>query len=265
MTANVVGRTFEVMGTIATVLISPGPLSESAVDKAFEEATYQLRRTDEIFSTYQRDSQISRIRQGELDLAAADSVVGQVYEACQRAREVTHGYFDPWAIPGGFDPTGLVKGFALGQACQRLRDSGARGALVNAGGDFAAFGEPGPDQAWVVALRHPGRSDTTIAQLVVPSPGALATSGTYERGQHLLDPFRGLPTARAASASVAGPDPGLADALATALAVAGVPGLAWFGDLDGYFGLVVDANLEMRATPGFPIVPGSVSIWRHTI
>jgi FAD:protein FMN transferase len=81
---------------------------------------------------------------------------------------------------------------------------------------------------------------------------ALATSGTYERGPHLVDPHTGRPGARAASASVTGTDLGLVDALATALAVGGDDAferITATGTTDAY---LVRADGSERRTAGFP-------------
>jgi thiamine biosynthesis lipoprotein ApbE len=51
---------------------------------------------------------------------------------------------------------------------------------------------------------------------------------------------------------VTGPDLGLADALATALAVAGDPGLALIDGLDGYEALVINTDGSKRRTKRFP-------------
>jgi thiamine biosynthesis lipoprotein len=59
--------------------------------------------------------------------------------------------------------------------------------------------------------------------------GAVATSGAYERGAHITDPFTGVIAIGAKSATVVGPDGGLADAMATALMVAGDSGANFFG------------------------------------
>src|ERR1035441_9403143 len=82
--------------------------------------------------------------------------------------------------------------------------------------------------------------------------GAIATSGTYERGNHLIDPHSGRPMARAASASVTGPDLGLADALATALAIAGSPGLDVIAALEGYEALIIALDGARHWTEHFP-------------
>ena len=50
-----------------------------------------------------------------------------------------------------------------------------------------------------------------------------------------------------------GPDLGLADALATALAVAGEQGLALIDRLDGYEALVINPDGSQRRTQRFPV------------
>ena len=90
--------------------------------------------------------------------------------------------------------------------------------------------------------------------------GAIATSGTYERGGHLIDPQLGRPAARAASASVTGPDLGLADALATAVAVAGEPGLDLIDTIEGYEALVIGPDGRRRWTSRFPIAAAGTAL-----
>jgi FAD:protein FMN transferase len=90
---------------------------------------------------------------------------------------------------------------------------------------------------------------------VVQLAGAFATSGTYQRGHHLVDPRTDRPVARAASASVTGPHLGLAEALATAVAVAGTPGLDMVEALDGYEALIIALDGSRRWTRRFPFAP----------
>jgi thiamine biosynthesis lipoprotein len=121
-----------------------------------------------------------------------------------------------------------------------LRAAGAAAALVNGGGDLAAFGSPRPGQRWRVGIQHPWRRDALAA--IVEVRAAIATSAHYERGAHLLDPRTGRPATGAASATVLGPSLALADALATALAVGGDDALAAIGALDGYEGYLIGAD-----------------------
>jgi thiamine biosynthesis lipoprotein ApbE len=54
---------------------------------------------------------------------------------------------------------------------------------------------------------------------------------------------------------VTGPDLGLADALATAVAVAGAPGLDLVEALDGYEALIIALDGRRRWTRHFPFAP----------
>ena len=98
---------------------------------------------------------MSRIRSGELDLADAALVVHEVLDRCALATMLSGGWFDPWAMPGGIDPTGLVKGWAAQRALGELRGSGAEGVIVNAAGDIAVDGTPGAGGRFRVGILDP--------------------------------------------------------------------------------------------------------------
>jgi thiamine biosynthesis lipoprotein len=149
----------------------------------------------------------------------------------------------------------LVKGWAARRALDPLRGLGLSGALVNAAGDVASFGGPARDVAFRIGVTNPANPRQLAC--VVDSPGAVATSGTYERGNHLINPFTG-DAAMTASATVTGPDLALADALATALALAGPAGLAFVRRIDRYEGLVIDTTGATHRSDGFPMAASVV-------
>jgi FAD:protein FMN transferase len=257
--AHVIHHLEDVMGTIVTIDVYASAGSAAGggtgrpggeVRQQLAEAVAVLHRADATFSTWKPDSPVSRLRRGEITSAQAPAEVAEVLERCAAARELSGGWFDPWAMPGGVDPTGYVKGWAAQNALAVFRASGIRGALVNAAGDIASSGDPGRGTPFRIGIADP-RSPLRLAT-VVELTGAIATSGTYERGDHLIDPHTGHPAARVASASVTGPDLGLADALATAIAVAGEPGLALIEPLDGYEALTIRSDGSMRWTRRFP-------------
>ncbi len=237
------------MGTVASFSVAPGELSEAAVRVAIEESVALLREADALFSTYIASSPMSRLRRGELGLAQAPGALHEVLEACRRARALSGGWFDPWAMPGGVDPTGLVKGWAAEQALAHLAGRDVAGAMLNVGGDIMVCGEPSPKARWRVGIRHPWRHDALAC--VVEADGAVATSGLYERGPHLINPFTKAPSAAAASATVTGPSLALADALATALAVGGGPVLEQVATLAGYAAYLITSEGDELVTNGF--------------
>jgi thiamine biosynthesis lipoprotein len=124
------------------------------------------------------------------------------------------------------------------------------GVLINAAGDIASFGGPVHGEPFRIGVVCPG--DLKRLACVVESPGAVASSGTYERGNHLVNPFTGA-SISTVSATVTGPELGLADALATALAVAGRVGLEFFSSLKNYEGLVIETTDNVYASEGFPM------------
>jgi len=237
----------EVMGTVVTIDLFGDP-SVEGVARLVGEACDVLRDADDVFSTWRPDSPISRLRRGELTVEAAPAAVGEVLRRCADARTRSSGWFDPWAMPGGVDPTGYVKGWAAQEALSRLDAPGVRGTIVNAAGDIATRGRPAPGAPFRVGIVDP--SGPSRLACVVELDGAIATSGTYERGAHLVDPRSGEPAAAAASASVCGPDLGLCDALATAVAVSGSVELV--ETLAGYEALVIGWDGGWRWTPRFP-------------
>jgi FAD:protein FMN transferase len=241
----------DVMGTVVTIdVYTADGQADGEVSGQLATARAMLQRADAVFSTWNPDSPVSRLRRGEITCSQAPEEVRDVLEQCAAARELSDGWFDPWAMPGGLDPTGYVKGWAAQRALGAFRAGNISGAIVNAAGDIASFGGLGGGKPFKIGISDPTSPRRLAA--VVYLTGAIATSGTYERGDHLIDPHSGRPTARVASASVTGPDLGLADALATAVAVAGPPSLALIEALDGYEALVITGDGTLRWTERFP-------------
>jgi FAD:protein FMN transferase len=237
------------MGTVFSFAVAGGAVPEAAIRAALSGACEVLHRCDAVFSTWDPASPVSRFRRGEAALSQMPPEFHQVLAECQAARRACDGWFDPWAMPGGFDPTGLVKGWATERALDVLRDAGIPGALINGGGDVAAFGSPGGGQRWRVGIRHPWRPDALAG--IVETGAAVATSGCYERGPHLIDPMTGQPASRAASATVTGPSLALADALATGVAVGGDEALPAVAKLAGYAAYLIRPDGTETSTGGF--------------
>jgi thiamine biosynthesis lipoprotein len=218
-----------------------------------ERAHGWFRHVDAVFSTYRADSDISRINRGELDLADADPDVGPVLERCAELRDETRGYFDATALvagSGGVDPTGLVKGWAVDRAADLLLAAGMGDWSINAGGDVRVHGRPAPGERWRIGIQHPLQPDA-LAAVLESAALAVATSGTYERGEHIVDPVDGGAPRGVLSVSIAGPDLGTADAYATAAFAMGVDGAQWTTTLAGYGAMTILADETVLVTPGF--------------
>ena len=241
----------EVMGTMVSFDVRVGDAEPGAARVALARACARLDRADAVFSTWKPNSPMSQLRRNDVLLDDLTPEIASVLELCAVARDLSGGWFDPWAMPGGVDPTGLVKGWAAEQALGELRAAGVRAAMVSAGGDLATFGGPHPGSAWRIGVRDPWAADRIAC--VLESPGAVATSGRYERGNHVLDPHTGLAASGWVSATVAGPELWLADALATGLLAAGEAGLARIEAVNGYEGYVISEAGTVAMTVAFPL------------
>ena len=231
-------RVEHVMGMPVVVEARDGDVPDEVFD--------WLRRVDETFSTYKDGSEISRLRRGELDEADASDDVRWVLRRCRELRDETAGYFDIDAV--GLDPSGYVKGWAVERAAAILDRAGSSDYAINAGGDVRTRGR------WRIGIQHPFESQA-VAKVVEGDDLAIATSGAYERGEHVRDPHTGAAPAGILSVTVTGPDLATADAYATAAYPMGPRrAIDWTARLRGYEALTILADGRVLATPGFPSV-----------
>jgi len=231
-------RVEHVMGMPVVVEARDGDVPDEVFD--------WLHRVDETFSTYKDGSEISRLRRGELDEADASDDVRWVLRRCRELRDETAGYFDIDAV--GLDPSGYVKGWAVERAAAILDRAGSSDYAINAGGDIRTRGR------WRIGIQHP-RESQAVAKVVEGDDLAIATSGAYERGEHVRDPHTGAAPAGILSVTVTGPDLATADAYATAAyAMGSRRAIDWTARLRGYEALTILADGRVLSTPGFPSV-----------
>lgn len=212
-----VRRSIPVMGTVAEVVVRhrDGAWAQRSIDAAFAE----LRRVDRTMTRFRDDSDVGRINRSPGEAVAVSDDTAVVLAAALAWRAASEGTFDPsaargWSVGGGtpyevdrggsvarvrtaasgvrIDLGGIAKGHAVDLAARALRDRGVFHALVNAGGDLVALGVDGDGEPWKVGVRSPDAADG-VARVLEVSDRAVATSGTYEQGPHILDPASGLP------------------------------------------------------------------------
>jgi thiamine biosynthesis lipoprotein len=222
----------QVWGTVLYIEAASRTIDRAAIDAAIEDVKSFVVDVDSAFSTYKENSFVSRLRRGEIEIGQCPQDLQEVWDACQNAKYLTDGAFDPWAVSGGFDPSGYVKGWAADRVAQILLQAGCAHVQVNAAGDVTLRGgnllDSGEVEPWKVGVVNPDNRKEVLRIFEIYD-GAIATSGTYERGAHITDPHTGTIAIGARSATVIGPDGGLTDALATALMVTGDDGVKFFG------------------------------------
>nr|WP_231905666.1 FAD:protein FMN transferase [Streptomyces davaonensis] len=242
----------EVMGTVFSFDVRGG--DPEAVRAALTEAVTGLHRVDEVFSTYREDSEISRLARGELTVEECDPDVAAVLALGEEASRVSDGWFST-SYEGRLDPTGIVKGWAIERAARLLAaTAGVTGVSVNGGGDVQLLGVPGTERPWRVGIADPLRPGGLAA--VISAAGttelAVATSGTAERGAHIVDPRTGHSAVTdLVAVTVVAPTITWADCWATAaFAMGSREGLRWLEALPGVEALLITAGDEVRCTGG---------------
>ena len=208
----------EVWGTVVSFHVPDQNISQN-VERAFlEQAISFVHEIDELFSTYKEHSEISKLRCGDLLIADSSETVQRIWKLCEQARDLTDGAFNPFHERlGGFDPSGYIKGWAADQIALMGEKLGITRLHINAGGDITVRGGMDDEKPWMIGIQHPKRAGR-IAAVIPLRDGAVASSGVSS----------GESATGALATSVYGPDGGLADALATALMVAGRDGAPWF-------------------------------------
>lgn len=238
-------RVEQIMGTAISVeIVGADP---ALADTAFA----WFREVDERFSTYKHDSEVNRLDRGEIAVDGCSDDLRFVLSETTRLWSETDGYFDVYAT-GRLDPSGFVKGWSVQVASDRLAAAGAGDHCLNAGGDVRLRGRPEPGSPWRVGIRHPFEP-MKLAWVLEGTDLAVATSGTYERGLHVIDPISGVPAEALCSVTVTGPDLGRADALATAAIAMGRKGIDWLAALAGYESAVVTREGEAFRSDALPV------------
>lgn len=251
-------RTAELMGTVASVHVLaasgvrdgvPDPALAAQIDRAMTDALDELHEVDALFSPFRADSQISALRSGTLLPEDADPRILEVAEACVRLHAASSGRFDA-NRDGWFDPTGYVKGWAVECAVRHhlaplLAAHGVIGAGLSVGGDMQVVTAPGAEWTWNIGIADPFRPGAIRAQVPLRN-GAIATSGTAERGAHIIDPRTGLAVIDAPTATVIAERLRDADAWATVAAVAGFDDLSWLRGAPDTSGMLIAADGRIR-------------------
>jgi FAD:protein FMN transferase len=238
-------RVEQVMGTAVSLDLAD-PLPAERLSELADEVFGWLHEVDRRFSTYRPDSEVSRLGRGELSRQDCSADLRHVLDECGRLWSVTGGWFDAHAT-GRFDPSGYVKGWSVQVAVDRLVAAGVGDLCLNAGGDICVRGRSAAGRPWRIGVRHPVDAGR-LAWVTELTGGAIATSGGYERGAHVLDPFTGRGADGLLSVTVAGPDLALADAYATAAFAMGRAGPGWLAGLDGWTWAAITADGQSYGT-----------------
>lgn len=233
------------MGMPITIDVVDATVTQDNLDQIFE----YFSSVDHTFSTYKETSEISQLNRGELLVEHASGSMKTILALSEQTKEDTHGYFDIQR-DGLHDPSGIVKGWAIQNAAQMLKDRGFRHFYIDAGGDIQVAGN-NHGKPWRIGIRNPFNRSENVKVLALTDRG-VATSGTAIRGQHIYNPYhRNTPILEIVSLTVIGPNIYEADRFATAAFAMGRKGIQFLEKLTGFEGYLIDAQARATLTSEF--------------
>jgi thiamine biosynthesis lipoprotein len=229
-----------------TRLMMGMPITIEIIDPQVRAATFDevfdyFAHIDEKFSTYKSTSEITAINDGTLAPENASEEMRLVLTMCEDIKTPN----------GKYDPSGLVKGWAIWNAAKLLEKKGFKDFYIDAGGDIQPHGRNEDGGKWTVGVKNPFNEIENVKVIYVDEEG-VATSGTYIRGLHIYNPRAGnQPVSDIVSLTVIGPNIHDADRFATAAFAMGADGIRFIEQLPGYEGYIIDKNQLGTMTSGF--------------
>jgi thiamine biosynthesis lipoprotein len=240
-----------VMGMPISLALRGRHTDDAAAQAAWGQTMAVLRAVDRVFSTYRADSAVSRFGRGELELADCPEEVAEVIALGLVAERDSGGAFALWR-PGSdgvvFDPSGVVKGWAVERAAAALRELPDTDFCLSAGGDLTCRTLDPDGPGWRIGIEDP-RDPRRVVAVVPVRTGAVATSGAAHRGQHVVDGRTGRPPIGIASVTVVAASLTDADIDATAAYAMGADAARWLSGRPGRTGLVVWADGSTTTVP----------------
>lgn len=233
------------MGMPITIEIVDCAATKVSIEEVFSYFEY----IDNKFSTYKKDSEISLINEGNLRIEDSSDDMKAVFALSEKTKMETNEYFDI-NHNNRYDPSGLVKGWAILNAANIIKRKGFDNYYVEAGGDIQAHGKNTKGQDWRVGIRNPFNLQQIVKVVLIRNCG-IATSGTYIRGQHIYNPKLNNDITEIVSLTVIGPNIYEADRFATAAFAMGKNGIIFIENIDGLEGYVIDKNGIATFTTGF--------------
>ena len=215
---------------------------KNADEGIFNKIFSYFQKIDERFSTYKENSEISKINRRELPEKEWGLEMKEIFELAEKTKKETDGFFDIRRPNGKYDPSGIVKGWAIWQAANILKKKGYKNFYVEAGGDIEVCGKNDKEKPWQIGIRNPFKTNEIVKKLSIENKG-IATSGTYARGEHIYNPKNPSEAIESiVSLTVIGPNIYEADRFATACFAMGKDGIYFLEKLQGFEGYMIDRN-----------------------
>ncbi len=224
--------------------------TDAKISEAIGSVFAYFEKIDKKFSTYKKTSEISAINEGRIGEDDRSEEMSLIFALAAETKKETFGYFDIRKPDGTYDPSGIVKGWAIWNAAQLLKKNGLENFYIDAGGDIQTSGKNKAGKNWAIGIKNPWNESENVKVIYANTEG-VATSGTYIRGNHIYDPKTGKAADEIVSLTVIGPNIYEADRFATAAFAMGKKGIEFIEKLAGFEAYMIDANKIATMTSEF--------------
>jgi thiamine biosynthesis lipoprotein len=244
------------MGMPIIVEIVDQNATQVTMDKVFEYFEY----IDKTFSPFKENSEISRINRGEIKIEDWSADMKIIFELAEKTKNETSRYFDIIDNNGKYNPSGIVKGWAILEAAKILWKLGFENFYVNAGGDIQFSGKNSDGKTWTTGIKNPFNQKEIVKVIYLENKEGIATSGNYIRGDHIYNPNdRKKIIDEIVSFTVIGPDIYEADRFATAVFAMEKEGILFLEKFPRFAGYMIDKKGIAYMTNNFEQYTNEVS------
>src|SRR5258708_3280171 len=235
-----------IMGMPITIEVESKKNPSKIIKKAYEYFEY----VDTKFSQYKEISEITKFNNGWITKKNTSKDFKEILSKSSKTKKETDGYFDIYRN-GFIDPSGIVKGWGIFNASKIIKENGFDNFYIEAGGDIEAQGKNKDGQSWRFGIRNPFNKKE-IVKIISLSNKGVATSGLYERGNHIYNPHdMDDKLDKVVSLTVIGKNIYEADRFATAAFAMGEKGIYFIEGRRGFEGYMIKKDGRAMGTSGF--------------
>lgn len=235
------------MSMPATIELVDDFANQEHLEKAFSYFNY----VNDNFSFFKEDSEVSKINRGELKEEDYSNDMKEIFQKSEETKKLSNGYFDVKNLDGKYNPSGLVKGWAIYNVAKMFDEMGLKNFYIEVAGDIEVRGYNSDGALWRIGIKNPFNPNEIIKVVQIKDCG-IATSGTYMQGQHIYNPVtKQKEITDIVSFTVIGPNVYEADRFATPAFAMGKKGIDFIAGLDGFEGYMVSNKGIATFTEGF--------------
>lgn len=227
-------------------------VDKEATSETFNKVFGYLEYVNKKFSTFKPESEISKINRGEVGEKDWSEDMKIIFDLAEKTKIDTNGYFDIVDNKGKYNPSGIVKGWAIYNAAKLLREMNFKNFYVNAGGDIQFSGKNNEGKLWKTGIKNPFNQKEIVKVVYLKDGEGIATSGNYIRGDHIYNPKNRREVVEdIVSLTIIGPNVYEADRFATAVFAMGKGGINFLEKMNSFAGYMIDKSGIAYMTSNF--------------